>query len=408
MLSSSKRLPESRRSRPKKAFTMTKPTAIALLCACVLLPVHGRAATQKRADVGAVVAQSIRPLMQRYGVPGMAVGIVIQGRTYVYNFGVASKATRKPVVGSTFFEIGSVSKTFTATLAAYAQVTGKLSLSDVASKYLPPLRGSSFDKVSLLNLATHTSGGLPLQLPSNITNDAQLMAYFQHWKPTYAPGSYRVYSNPSIGMLGMITAKSMNAGFVTLMKTQLLQELGMNHTYLNVPKTQMENYAQGYTKKDLPIRMASGVLGSEAYGVRTTAGDLLRFVRANLHELALDETLQRAIIATHTGYYRVGAMTQDLIWEQYRYPVTLEHLLDGNSAKILFEANPVVALDPPLQPQNDALLDKTGSTNGFSAYVAFVPAQKIGIVFLANKNFPIPAQVKAAYQILTKLARNPM
>ncbi len=377
--------------------------AIALLCISTLLPTNSRAADDQLGNIEEIVARAIRPAMERYGVPGMAVGIVIKEQSHVYNFGVASKVTGGPVTNDTLFEIGSDSKTFTATLAAYAQVTGVLSLSDMASKYLPTLRGSSFERVSLLNLGTHTAGGLPLQVPNDITNNAQLMAYFQGWRPTYTPGTYRTYSNPGTGMLGMIAAKSMNDDFVALMERRLFPWLGMKHTYLDVPKAQMENYAQGYTAKDAPVRMAPGVLASEAYGIRTTAGDMLRFVEANMGMLGLDEKLQRAISDTHTGYYRIGAMTQDLIWEQYHYPVGLEELLAGNSAKVAFEANPATELDPPLRPQDGVLINKTGSTSGFAAYVAFVPEKKIGIVLLANKSYPIAARVTAAYEILARL-----
>jgi beta-lactamase class C len=353
--------------------------------------------------VQTAVAQVIRPLMQRHGIPGMAVGIAVDGRDHVYDYGVASKATGRPVTRDTLFEVGSITKTFTATLAAYAQVTGHLSLSDPATRYLPELRGSRFDSVSLLNLGTHTPGGLPLQVPDAVTNDDELTTYLRQWQPSYAPGAYRTYSNIGIGLLGRIAARSMNQDFVAFVQGTLFPALGLEHTYLHVPKTQLDNYAQGYTKTDAPIRLAPGVLGAEAYGVRTTADDLLRFVEANIGLLHLDPSWQRALTATHTGYDKVGTMTQDLIWEQYAYPVALQDLLAGNADAMALEAHPVVRLDPPSPPMEDVLINKTGTTNGFAAYVAFVPEKRIGIVLLANKNYPIHARVTAAWDILVRL-----
>jgi beta-lactamase class C len=189
-------------------------TAIVALCLCLLPPPYSRAADNEKSGIETTTAQAVRSLMEREGIPGVAVGIVFNGQSYVFSFGLASRATGKPITGSTLFEIGSVSKTFTATLASYAQVSGQLSLADPVSKYLPVLRGSHFDEVSLLNLGTHTPGGLPLQVPKNITNDDQLMRYFQGWKPAYAPGTYRTYANPGIGLLGRVTAESLHEGFV--------------------------------------------------------------------------------------------------------------------------------------------------------------------------------------------------
>ena len=351
-----------------------------------------------------VVGAGIRPIMAKYRIAGVAVGITLAGKSFVYNYGVASTETRRPVTRDTLFEIGSITKTFTALLAAEAQVCGYLSLSDKTSKYLLSLRDSKFGNVTLLNLGTHTPGGLPLQVPDKIGNNDQLLQYFKDWRPTYDAGTYRTYTNLGIGLLGLITAKSRGQDFVGLMDGHLFPALGIRDSYINIPEGRMADYAQGYTKEDTPIRMTTGVLSSEAYGIRATAADVIRFVEANMNEIEVDEKLRRAIRATHTGYFKVGPMTQDLIWEQYPYPVTLKTLLDGNAPEIIFNATPVTQLNPPEQPRDDVWINKTGSTNGFGAYVAFVPAKRLGIVILANKSYPIADRVTAAYQILISLA----
>jgi len=378
------------------------PTFAATLAAYVISQT-GAAAALRNDDVRAVVSQAVRPVMKQYGIPGMAVGVTVDGRHYVFEYGVASKATGKPVDASTLFEIGSITKTFTASLVSYAQLTGKLSLLDEVSTDFPSLRGTSFDRVRLVNLGTYTAGGLPLQFPDDVRNDADAINYYRRWKPSHLAGAYRLYSNPSVMLLGLTAAKSMDASFVRLMQRELFTPLGLRDTFLAVPRDRLSRYAQGYTDAGKPRRMSPGPFAAEAYGIRTTAPDMLRFIDANMKLIKLDDTLGWAIIKTHTGYYRIGAMTQDLIWEQYRYPIPLSGLLQGNSDQVLFEENRAVKIDPPLPPASDVLINKTGSTSGFGAYLAFVPRRKMGVVLLANKSYPIKARVAAAYRILTRL-----
>ena len=132
---------------------------------------------------------------------------------------------------------------------------------------------------------------------------------------------------------------------------------------------------------------------------------MIDFVEANMGIITLNMRLQRATTDTHTGYFKAGAMTQDLIWEQYGYPVELKTLLEGNSYGMILEATPVTRITPPMEPRKDVLINKTGSTNGFGAYVAFVPEKQMGIVILANKSYPIDDRVTIAYQILAQLDR---
>jgi beta-lactamase class C len=349
------------------------------------------------------VDNAINPLMQKYDISGMAVAVTVNGKNYFYNYGVASKETKQPVTNATLFEIGSLSKTFTATLASYAQVNGQLSLSDSVSQHLPYLRGSSFDNISLMHLGTHTAGDFPLQVPDNILNTDQLMDYYKNWKPTLAAGTNRNYSNLGVGLLGVVAAESMHMSFANAMEKKLFPKLGMKHSYINVPADQMKNYAQGYNKTDAPVRVNPGILASEAYGVKTNTADLIRFINANMGLIKLDRKLQRAISDTHIGYFKAGEITQDLIWEQYPNNSALEKLLAGNSVQMIYQAIPAIKLIPPLQLQTTVLINKTGSTNGFGAYALYNPEKKLGIVILANKNYPNDQRVTAAYEILTSL-----
>jgi beta-lactamase class C len=127
---------------------------------------------------------------------------------------------------------------------------------------------------------------------------------------------------------------------------------------------------------------------------------MLHFLEAIMGSSELSPRLQSAIETTHTGYYRIGNMFQGLGWERYSDPMNLAHLLDGNSTEMAFETNKADKISPPQKPQPNMLVNKTGSTNGFGAYVASIPSKRFGIVLLANKNYPINARVKAAHRIL--------
>ncbi|WP_186079021.1 class C beta-lactamase [Burkholderia gladioli] len=353
--------------------------------------------------VQAVVDETIRPLMTEKQIPGMAVGVVVDGTAHVFNYGVASKESGRPVTNATLFELGSVSKTFTATLASLAEVDKQLSLSDKVETYLPPLRGSDFGKVRLLDLGAHTVGGLPLQVPDDVHDEAELISYLKHWHAAHAPGTFRTYSNISIGTLGILTANRLQQDSTSLMEGRLFPGLGLKNTFIDVPAAREADYAQGYTAAGKPIRMKMEVVGREAYGVKSTAGDLLHFMQGNMKLIPLEASLQRAVTQTHTGYFQAGPMTQDLIWEQYPYPVALKTLLTGNGPAMLFKGMKVTEIRPPEAPRDDVWINKTGSTNGFSSYVAFVPAKRMGIVILANRSYPIEDRVAAAHRILTAL-----
>ncbi|AZF05286.1 class C beta-lactamase [Pseudomonas sp. R5-89-07] len=355
------------------------------------------------ADLHKIVDGRVGPLMQQQGIAGLSVAVVKNGQAQYFNYGIASKESKQPVTEDTLFEVGSVTKTFTSTLGGYALASGKLKLSDSASQHWPELGGSAFDHISLLQLATYTPGGLPLQFPEAADSPATMLDYYKHWQPTDAPGTRRLYSNPSIGLFGYLAAKSLGQPFNFAMEQTLLPALGLKDTHLNVPTGKLSRYAQGYDKQEKPVRVGAGALDSEAYGIKTSTQDLARYVMLNMHPETLSQPLQQAIATTHTGYYTVDGMTQGLGWERYPYPISLQALLDGNSTPMAMEPHTVSWLKPAQAQPANVLYNKTGSTTGFGAYVAYVPSRDIGVVILANKNYPNAERVKLAHAILSAM-----
>ncbi len=347
------------------------------------------------------VDKIIQPLMAKYKIPGMAVAVTINNTDYFFNYGIASNETGLPVTNQTLFEIGSITKTFTATLESYFVQSQQLRLSSTISEYFPELSKSALDKVTLLNLPTHTSG-LPLFVPENIKTQKQFINYLTNWKPRYKAGAQRIYSNIGFGLLGMVMDREMHDSYADLLSTNVLNPLGLHHTFIRVPYAQMSNYAESYTKKGKASRMSNKTLLPSAYALKSSSSDLIKYVQENMQEGTVPIKLEKAIQATHTGYYETANLTQDLGWEEYPYPVKLNALLKGNGpTQMSASASPI---NPPLSPQADSYINKTGASNGFRSYVAFVPQRKIGVVILANKVYPGKPRITAGYKILSALS----
>jgi beta-lactamase class C len=376
-----------------------------LLLACGSLAAGGVHAMGR--DPAAIVRDqvdaTVRGVMERNDVPGMAVGITVRGRRSFSYHGVAARNTGRRVDEDTLFEIGSLSKTFTAALGSYARELGALSLHDPAGLHWSALAGSPIADARLLDLATYTAGGLPLQFPDAVGDEAAMLAYFREWQPAFPATTQRVYSNPSIGLFGHLAARSLGKPFRELMQTRLFPALRLSRTYLQVPANRMDDYAWGHARDGRQVRVNPGVFDDEAYGVKTTATDLLRFVEAQMGKASLDAGWQEALAGTQAGHYEVGPMVQGLGWEMYPETASLDRLLEGNASDMALKPQPAMKRVPPRSPGGNILVNKTGSTNGFGAYAAFLPARQVGIVLLANRNYPNAERVRAAHRILQAL-----
>lgn len=352
-------------------------------------------------------AEVFKPLMAKYDVPGLAVGVTWQGKHYVYTQGMADRAAAIAVDSDTLFELGSLSKTFNVTLAALAQQRSLLSLDDPVAKHIPELGKRPFGALSLMDLATHHSSGLPLQPPDVAKDDASLMAWLKQWQPVDGSGHERAYSNVSIGMLGRISAQAFGQPYAQALHDNVLQPLALQHTYVDVPATQMKHYAYGYAREtNAAIRVNPGMLDAEAYGLKSDIDDMLRFVDINLGAVVVPEQLSTAIQTTHQGVTRTSEFTQAMIWERYPWPVSREELLAGNAPALALESQPASRLSSRDVSEQGVLFSKTGSTNGFGGYVAFIPDEEIGLVLLANRNVPLEPRVDAAFRLLQQVLKD--
>ena len=339
----------------------------------------------------ALVDAAVQPVMKANDIPGLAVAISLKGEPHYFSYGLASKEDGRQVTPETLFEIGSVSKTFTATLAGYALAQDKMRLDDRASQHWPALQGSRFDSISLLDLATYTAGGLPLQFPDSVQKDqAQIRDYYRQWQPTYAPGSQRLYSNPSIGLFGYLAARAWASRSNGLWSSKCSRHWASNRPTSTCPRRRWRSTPRATARTTAPTGR-SRPAGCRRLRVKTSAADLLRFVDANLHPERLDRPWAQALDATHRGYYKVGDMTQGLGWEAYDWPISLKRLQAGNSTPMALQPHRIARLPAPQALEGQRLLNKTGSTNGFGAYVAFVPGRDLGLVIPPTATIPMPS-----------------
>jgi beta-lactamase class C len=229
-----------------------------------------------------------------------------------------------------------------------------------------------------------------------------LVSWLKDWHPPQ-PGT-RSYSNISIGLLGYITANALGMDYTKAAQSIVFPAFGLHHTFVDVPRGDMPQYAFGYDNKtNKPIRVTPGVLDAEAYGVKSNARDMLTVLDIEMGGGKASDELRKAIDRTHEGQYRTAYFTQDMVWEQYPWPAELPAMMTGNGYDYILKPNPVEKIVPPLPAQANVIINKTGSTSGFGGYLAMIPSKRLGVVVLANRNYPNDARVEATYKLIKSL-----
>jgi CubicO group peptidase (beta-lactamase class C family) len=235
-------------------------------------------------------------LQDRIDRARQSVGIVASSfdsgrRQKIATYGRSGAPNDRPLDGDTVFELGSITKVFTALLLTEMVTRGEVALDDPVSKYLPgnvrmPARNGK--QITFLDLATYTSGlpRLPDGIPSVGDNPyaaytvEQLYAFLSNHALRFDPGTHYEYANLGFGLLGHVLALRANASYEDLVVSRVCAQLGLEDTRVSLTASMRERLAQGHLSNlnatpdwDLPTLAGAGAL-------RSTANDLLKFMKA--------------------------------------------------------------------------------------------------------------------------------
>jgi CubicO group peptidase (beta-lactamase class C family) len=236
------------------------------------------------------------------------------------------------------FEIMSNTKVFTALLLADMVHRGEVALHDPVTKYLPVTLHQHSGSITLLDLATYTSG-LP-NMPGNVPPDwwvspdpmgdyteAKLYEFLASYTPEYEPGKHYEYASLSFGLLGIALARRAGKSYEELLIERVCNPLGLANTRITLTSEMRQHLVQGHdlTMKESQLWNWPAMPG--AGYARSTASDLTVFVKANMGLIAspLRDPLKRMIAVRRPtslagtsaglGWYVTSDGNQEIVWK---------------------------------------------------------------------------------------------
>jgi CubicO group peptidase (beta-lactamase class C family) len=306
----------------------------------------------------------------RHNVPGIAIGILQNGHIEVATAGFASFAAHQPVTPKTLFQIGSISKVFTATLVQQLVQEGTLSLDEPVITYLPDFKLADTDAqntITLRHLLSHTSG-----IEGDYFEDlglgddalARAVAQFPELKQWNAPGELFAYCNSGFYLTGRIIEVVTGKTFEDVMREKLLTPLGTPDITLHTYEAILRDQAIGYNLNDRgaghevadPFAFSRQV--TAAGNLMAPVDQLLRFAQLHLNDGTIDGT----------------------------------RLLDARLAREMREPSPVAAegqdifgVGWAIRPiSGEFSVMHNGGTNGFRALLTVLPNKDFAVAVLTN------------------------
>jgi CubicO group peptidase (beta-lactamase class C family) len=260
-----------------------------LLASGLLCSLAGLAAAQQPAAIDPRKLDSIFGRFSTPGSPGCALGVMRDGRlAYAKGYGLASVELGIPITPTTVFDLGSVSKQFTALAVVLLAQDGKLSLDDEIQKYVPEVPRYA-QPVTLRHLLHHTSGIRDyIDLLSwsgvqeeSVTGDREALELLARQQaPNFAAGAEYLYSNSGFFLLSVVVRRASGRSLRQFAAERIFAPLGMSHSFfLDQHAEIVPGKAGSYASaRDGGFRLALANWEQTGDGgVQTTVEDLLRW-----------------------------------------------------------------------------------------------------------------------------------
>ncbi len=337
------------------------------------------------------IASQIEPLLQDDSYLGIVVGIVGPEGRKIFGFGTTSRDRIDKPSGDTVFPLASITKTFTGALLSDFRLRGIVRLDDSIARYLPSKvvePGKPVSRITLLDLATHTSG-LP-KMPTNMNTPhtgksiapysvAQLYEFLAHYRLPVPPGLEFQYSNIGVALLGHILEITSGVPYEKLVENRICRPLDMPDTRITPDESMRKRLAKGYDINLKVVKLQKYDVGKGSGGLYSTGNDMLNYLAANMG--LSDAEIVPALLDAQIPRRRIPGKKNTFMGLTWHV-----NIVKGRH-----------------------IVSKNGGLVGFQSFIAFSRADKVGIFALANgapQNRKLDMTVrKILWRILSDLDR---
>jgi len=347
----------------------------------------------------------MRAFMARSRVPGIAYGIIVDGKLlHVAAHGLREVPSGARVDTSSVFRIASMTKSFTALAILQLRDAGKLSLDDPAEQYVPQLKGlryptSDAPRITVRHLLTH-SAGFPEDNPWGdqqlAASDEDLSRMIREGIPfSNAPGIAYEYSNFGFAILGRIVVNVSGLPYARYVRDRVLRPLGMTSTTLEARDVPANRLAHGYRLQDgqwleePPLPDGSfGAMG----GMLTSSADLSRWVGLMLSAWPPRDGAESPVLK------RSSLREMQQLWRNAG--ATVSRTANGLA---LNSGGYAYGLRVSQNCLFNHIVAHSGGLPGFGSQMRWLPEYGVGLIALGNLTYTSwGTPLDAAFEVLAK------